>query len=223
MLTASGRAAARAAAREVASAAAREVASAAAREVARAAEGASAAEETTHMEVSDMARKSTLLRRWHELNSHTHPDSDVVESVADGDLANLVGRAASVQMDEGDLEERVAKAHSLMATLLEATYRKLLAPHLSAYAADELDEAALAVRKAEAREEAVAQHVVAGHGGSAELDHALSSYQQAVEAADAAAEAARSAADAEEAAVVTMTQARSELVAKLRAIEEFMK
>jgi hypothetical protein len=117
----------------------------------------------------------------------------------------------------GDIGGRVTKARSLLTAQVEATYSKLLAPHLLAYAADEIDEVTLGKCKVEARE--AAERAAATNGGGTDLERALWIYEQAEGAASAAAEAARAAVDAARVAAAAKSKAKAELVARLHAIE----
>ena len=102
------------------------------------------------------------------------------------------GRGASAA-----LEERVVSARSVCTAAVDKRVRELAQPALDEYMADQIDEATLKQRKAEAREKATAEHAPL-----TELERASAEYTEAVsartkaEAALATSEAAEDAAEA---------------------------
>ena len=101
------------------------------------------------------------------------------------------GRAAA-----GALEERVVGARSVCTAAIDTRVRELAQSALDEYMADQIDEATLKQRKAEAREKATAEHAPL-----TELERASAAYTQAVSASRAA-EAAEDAAEAKLEAVL---------------------
>ena len=101
------------------------------------------------------------------------------------------GRAAA-----GALEERVVGARSVFTAAIDKRVRELVQPALDEYMADQIDEATLKQRKAEARAKATAEHAPL-----TELERASAAYTQAVSASRAA-EAAEDAAEAKLEAVL---------------------
>ena len=82
------------------------------------------------------------------------------------------GRAAA-----GALEERVVGARSVCTAAIDKRVRELIKPAFERWVAEEIDEATLKQRKAEAREKATAEHAPL-----TELDRASAAYTAAVEA-----------------------------------------
>jgi hypothetical protein len=101
------------------------------------------------------------------------------------------GRAAA-----GALEERVVGARSVCTAAIDKRVRELAQPAVDAYFADQIDEATLKQRKAEARATATAEHAPL-----TELERASAAYTQAVSARTRA-EAAEDAAEAKLEAVL---------------------
>ena len=108
------------------------------------------------------------------------------------------GRGAS-----GALQERVVSARSVCTAAVDKRARELAQPAWDEYMADQIDEATLKQRKAEAREKATAEHAQL-----TELERASAEYTEAVsartkaEAALATSEAAEDAAEAKLEAVL---------------------
>ena len=108
------------------------------------------------------------------------------------------GRAAA-----GALEERVVGARSVCTAAIDKRVRELIQPAIEEWVAEEIDEATLKQRKAEAREKATAEHAPL-----TELERASAAYTQAVcartkaEAALSTSEAAEDAAEAKLEAVL---------------------
>ena len=101
------------------------------------------------------------------------------------------GRGAS-----GALEERVVSARSVCTAAVDKRARELAQPAWDEYMADQIDEATLKQRKAEAREKATAEHAQL-----TELERASAEYTEAVSARTKA-EAAEDAAEAKLEAVI---------------------
>ena len=101
------------------------------------------------------------------------------------------GRGASAA-----LEERVVSARSVCTAAVDKRARELIQPAIDQWVADQIDEATLKQRKAEAREKATAEHAQL-----TELERASAEYTEAVSARTKA-EAAEDAAEAKLEAVL---------------------
>ena len=112
------------------------------------------------------------------------------------------GRAAA-----GALEERVVGARSVCTAAIDKRVQELIQPSIKRWVAEEIDEATLKQRKAEARAKASAEHAPL-----TELERASAAYTQAVSARTKA-EAALSTSEAAEDA------AEAKLEAVLRGLE----
>ena len=96
----------------------------------------------------------------------------------------------------GALEERVVSARSVCTAAVDKRVRELIQPAIDQWVAEEIDAAELDRRKAEAREQATAEHAQL-----TELERASAEYTEAVSARTKA-EAAEDAAEAKLEAVL---------------------
>ena len=101
----------------------------------------------------------------------------------------------------GAMEERIVDARSVCTAAVDKRVRELTQPAFEQYVADQIDEATLKQRKAEAREKATAEHAPL-----TELDRASAGYMEAVSARTKA-EAALSTSEAAEDAAETKLEA----------------
>ena len=96
----------------------------------------------------------TSKRRTREMVEKMKRKQMVQVSGSSGKKVVVQQQAAGKRVSAESRTERIARGRALLQSAIEERFSVLLAPHLEAFSKDEIDEAELAWRKAEARKEA---------------------------------------------------------------------